>query len=111
MLFSLFLITTICNEERENRGVGELVSNRMNNLAFFVEFVHAGIRWIEVIVCPAKQIAVVNYPNLLTHVPVKNSYLFNLKCVDHMTLKMFSMYCSHQHFEPHRDSLCHTSSS
>ena len=76
MLFSLFLITTICNEERmylwiyiqgqsgreETGEFGESVSNGMNNLPFFVEFFHAGRRWIEVIVSPAKQIAAVNRP-------------------------------------------------
>lgn len=77
MLFSLFLITTICNEERENRGVGELVSNRMNNLDFFVEFVHAGVRWIEVIASLAKQIAAVNSPIHLTHVSGNQSFFFN----------------------------------
>lgn len=41
MLFSLFLITTISNEERMYLWIyiqGELASNGMNNLAFFGDF-------------------------------------------------------------------------
>lgn len=83
MLFSLFLITAICNEERtylwiyiqgqlgkeETGEFGELISNAVNNLTFFVGFFSAreegGLRWWWVL---PNNIAAVNRPILLTHV-------------------------------------------